>query len=339
MSSLVNHLAFAGAGFSIIALSLLAVQTRSETKAARVLALLLLCNLLFIQFVQALIISDYLNLNSSLLFFYCLSLGLTGPLFYLYSQHILYTEKQWTIPEGWHFVPAIIIAVISYLFPAYFNSFYSTVFLIGGLYMFLLTRTLYQLRQRRSLFKMEFIFSATFLSWAFAMVIVAMMNIQLIEQLLPAQTIMLTLAIAAAIHIQLNYPHILSSLEEIVQQYQTSTLNNIDCDDIKQQLQNLMSIEKIYQDSDLTLSSCAEQLSVTAHQLSELINTQLGMSFSAFLRHKRIKAAEVLLKTEPDASILSIGLSVGFRSQSAFYSAFKEIHTSAPGQFRRKNKL
>jgi len=66
-----------------------------------------------------------------------------------------------------------------------------------------------------------------------------------------------------------------------------------------------------------------------------LINIQLGMSFSSYLRSQRVKAAEVLLKTEPEASVLAIGLSVGFKSQSTFYSAFKEIHSIAPGQYRR----
>ena len=72
------------------------------------------------------------------------------------------------------------------------------------------------------------------------------------------------------------------------------------------------------------------------HQLSELMNTQLEMSFSSYLRNQRVKAAEVLLKTEPEVSVLAIGLSVGFSSQSAFYSAFKEFHSMAPGQYRQQ---
>ena len=71
-------------------------------------------------------------------------------------------------------------------------------------------------------------------------------------------------------------------------------------------------------------------------QLSELINTQLGMSFSSYLRRQRIAAAQILLKNEPEVSVLAIGLSVGFSSQSAFYSAFKDIHAIAPGQYRRQ---
>ncbi|MGE8357156.1 MAG: helix-turn-helix domain-containing protein, partial [Microvirgula sp.] len=38
---------------------------------------------------------------------------------------------------------------------------------------------------------------------------------------------------------------------------------------------------------------------------------------------------------EPSASVLSVGLSVGFSSQSTFYEAFREIEGMTPGQFRK----
>ena len=197
--------------------------------------------------------------------------------------------------------------------------------------------SLYQLRERRSLFKMEFIFTASFLGWAIAVVLMAMFNTQAMDFLIPAQTIMLSMAIAAAVHIQLNYPHLLSSLEEIAsRQYQTSTLLNVDCEAVKQQLKTLMEENKVYQDNALSLSAMADMLSLKPHQLSELINTQLEMSFSSYLRRQRVKAAEVLLQAEPEVSVLAIGLSVGFSSQSAFYSAFKEFHSIAPGHYRRQ---
>jgi transcriptional regulator GlxA family with amidase domain len=94
--------------------------------------------------------------------------------------------------------------------------------------------------------------------------------------------------------------------------------------------------KNVYQDSELSLSALAEMLSLKPHQLSELMNTQLEMSFSSYLRSQRVKSAEILLKTEPEVSVLAIGLSVGFSSQSAFYSAFKELHSMAPGQYRQQ---
>jgi len=48
------------------------------------------------------------------------------------------------------------------------------------------------------------------------------------------------------------------------------------------------------------------------------------------VRQHRVAAAQAMLRAEPDASVLSVGLSVGFTSQSNFYAAFREIVGSVP---------
>ena len=60
------------------------------------------------------------------------------------------------------------------------------------------------------------------------------------------------------------------------------------------------------------------------------------MSFSRLVRQYRVDAAKAMLIAEPRASVLSVGLSVGFNSQSNFYVAFKEITGVVPGQFRKE---
>jgi len=335
--NLINLISTAAAGFSILALILLFFQKRIETRVAKYYARILLCVLIAIQFIQLLYINDYLSLNNRASFLYLLLQALVGPVFYLYSQHIIQTDRQWLFQENLHFLPALVLFLFSLRFPASFSFIYSLIFLLGGFYMLRLAWSLYLLRERRTLFKMEFLFTAGFLGWSLAVVITGVLGAQLTSFLLSVQIIMLSLLIAAALHIQLNYPHLLSSLEEIAnRQYQTSTLLNVNCETLKKQLEELMSVNNIYQDSELSLSSCADSLSLKPYQLSELINTQLNMSFSTYLRQKRVQAAQILLKNEPKISVLAIGLSVGFSSQSAFYSAFKEIHAMAPGQYRRK---
>lgn len=325
------------AGFSIVALILLIIQKRTESKTTKLLGNILLTTLMGIQFVHILYLTGALLLANAVILLYLLLLGLVGPVFYLYSQHVINSNKKWTLFENIHLALPLLIAFSGFLYSEYFNIAYSFVFLLGGLYMSKLAWSLYQLRVRRTLFKMEFFLTALFLSWALAVVFIGMFSSQTLAILIPIQTIMLAIAIAVAIHIQLNYPHLLSSLEEIAQrQYQSSTLLKVDCDAIKQQLEDLMHNKQVYQDNELSLSALAETLNLKSHQLSELINTQLGMSFSSYLRSQRVKAAEVLLKTEPEVSVLAIGLSVGFSSQSAFYSAFKEFHSIAPGQYRQQ---
>jgi len=337
MSYLFYQITLAAAGFSIISLILLGLQERTESRSAAIFANALLFILTCIQLLQVFYSSGYLEINNAVAFIYILFLGMVGPVFYLYSQYVLYSFKIGSIRESVHLIPAASLAITGYFFTEKFALIYSLVFMIGGVYMARLAWSLFQLRERRSLFKMEFAFTAVFLSWAVAVVFVGVISVQAHELLIPAQVIMLTVAIAGAIHIQLNYPQLLSSLEEMVsQQYKTSTLTNIDCEGVKQRLAALISDKKVYSDSELSLSSLADMLSLKSHQLSELINTQLGMSFSAYLRAQRVKAAEEMLKTEADTSVLAISMAVGFSSQSAFYVAFKEVHSMAPGQYRRQ---
>ena len=65
------------------------------------------------------------------------------------------------------------------------------------------------------------------------------------------------------------------------------------------------------------------------------MNVHLGKSFARFLREQRVAAARRMLVAEPSASVLSVGLSVGFSAQSNFYEAFREIEGMTPGQFRK----
>ena len=58
------------------------------------------------------------------------------------------------------------------------------------------------------------------------------------------------------------------------------------------------------------------------------------MGFSRLVRQHRVDAAKKMLIAEPRASVLSVGLSVGFTSQSNFYVAFKEMTGTVPGKFR-----
>ena len=63
------------------------------------------------------------------------------------------------------------------------------------------------------------------------------------------------------------------------------------------------------------------------------------MGFSRLVRQYHVDTAKKMLISEPRASVLSVGLSVGFTSQSNFYVAFKEIAGSVPGQFRKQAGL
>jgi len=138
-------------------------------------------------------------------------------------------------------------------------------------------------------------------------------------------------------------PDLIGDLSEAARaKYGASTLGGIDVQAILRKLAELMSTRKLYANEDLSLASLAAELGISTHQLSELVNSRLGVGFSRYVRERRVEAAKQILIAAPSQSILSVSLDTGFRSQSAFYAAFKEISGQSPGDFResalRKDK-
>jgi AraC-like DNA-binding protein len=140
------------------------------------------------------------------------------------------------------------------------------------------------------------------------------------------------------LYLLLRFPDITRKTEEAVAStYAVSTLSSVDCDNVVTEIKRLFELEKIYEDEGLSLNKLAELTQLTPHQVSELINTHFDLGFSGLVRRYRVEAAKKMLIDEPRASVLSVGLSVGFTSQSNFYVAFKEFAGVVPGQFRKQS--
>ncbi|TXH77919.1 MAG: AraC family transcriptional regulator [Lysobacteraceae bacterium] len=124
--------------------------------------------------------------------------------------------------------------------------------------------------------------------------------------------------------------------EAVAASYAQSTLGKIDVDHALERLRRLFEDEHVYRDETLSLAKLAGLVELSPHQLSELINTRFGIGFSRYVRQQRVAAARRMLIDEPRASILSVGLSVGFGSQSTFYVAFKDEVGVVPGEYRKR---
>ncbi len=150
-------------------------------------------------------------------------------------------------------------------------------------------------------------------------------------------TLLIGASFFLVIYLLLRFPDITNRAQEAVAtSYAVSTLSSVDCARGVSEIKRLFEQEKIYEDDNLNLNKLAEMTRLSSHQLSELINTQFEMGFSRLVRQYRVEAAKKMLLDEPRASVLSIGLSVGFTSQSNFYVAFKEFTGVVPGQYRKQ---
>lgn len=97
-----------------------------------------------------------------------------------------------------------------------------------------------------------------------------------------------------------------------------------------------MIANRPYLDSDLTLPKLAEDLGVSTHHLSQVINEMHGKNFFNFINKYRV--AEVKRKIEDpkynNYSLLGIAYESGFNSKSAFNRVFKNLTGKTPSQYR-----
>ena len=132
------------------------------------------------------------------------------------------------------------------------------------------------------------------------------------------------------------FPEILTDMSDAARlAYSSSTLNDVDVDTKISDLERTMKDDKLFENENLNLAMLADAVELSSHQLSELINSRFGHGFSRYIREHRVSAAKRLLLEDSSASVLSIGLATGFRSQSNFYAAFQEIAGMSPGAWRK----
>jgi AraC-like DNA-binding protein len=105
-------------------------------------------------------------------------------------------------------------------------------------------------------------------------------------------------------------------------------------------LKTLMTTEKIYMDSSLTLPRLAQRLSVSLHVLSREINTFYNQNFTEYINTYRISEACKMLSSDiyDNLTIEGIAYDCGFNSLSSFNAAFKKQMNCTPSQFRIEKK-
>lgn len=85
----------------------------------------------------------------------------------------------------------------------------------------------------------------------------------------------------------------------------------------------------------LTVVSVAEYLNIDPSYLSKLFVKETGISFRKFIINAKISVAKNMIMNS-ELNFLEISVSLGFSSQSAFISAFKQITGDTPTEFRKK---
>jgi len=261
-----------------------------------------------------------------LVLLYCIA-----PSFYFYSRQLLIADVRYRRIDGIHATPLLLSLILPY------NLALPGAFLVGSGYLLWLAKIVYGLRRQRRRFHLELLALATLFTIAVAVLVLGFIWPLLNEtDFIGGYSMLVGLAFFAVTLTLLRFPGIEADVSEAVQAaYAESTLKNVDKPAVLAKLDALMQKDKLYTLETLNLALLAEQLEMSQHQLSELINTEFQQGFSRYIRQQRIDEAKKLLLADPSVSVLAIGLSVGFSTQSNFYAAFRDMVGVAPGQYRK----
>ncbi len=120
----------------------------------------------------------------------------------------------------------------------------------------------------------------------------------------------------------------------IKDKYETSGIGDAHAT-LFQRIEDYVTESAYYLESDANLKTLAARISVAPNYVSQAINSHARQNFNDYLNAYRIKAAQSRLLSEEyqHLNIEGIGHSVGFKSKSSFYTAFRKFTEMTPSAY------
>lgn len=121
-----------------------------------------------------------------------------------------------------------------------------------------------------------------------------------------------------------------------VARYAHSGLKEEEASRIEQELRNLMSVQKAFTDSQLTIDKLAASVHTTRHHLSQVLNERIKRSYGDYISDLRLEEAKRRLADPKSGryTIAAIALDSGFSAVSTFNESFKKRFGLTPSRFR-----
>ena len=300
---------------------------------------------------------------------------LYGPIFYLYTKLLTKKIEHVKIINILHFVPFItgyIIIIPIYLLPMTERIQYVTKYMIPnrgpliygvfekllsvqGIIYTILTILLVseynkKIKERFSNIEkinLEWLKYLTFgmiVCWSFAA------GSQIVDFFIPndnsygvALHVAMSLLIYTIGYLGFKQPEIFikpaedAIIEPTREKYKKSGLDNATAEELKEKLISLMTFQKPYLDSGLTLNKLSDLLLVSNHNLSEVINSKLGKTYYDFINEYRVEEFKKRLadSSNQNYNLISIAFDSGFNSKTSFNTIFKRTTGQTPSEFRK----
>jgi AraC-like DNA-binding protein len=119
--------------------------------------------------------------------------------------------------------------------------------------------------------------------------------------------------------------------------YERSGLSDAEAVRLKESLLRVMEEEQPWKESELTLPDLATRLDSTPHKLSEVLNSQMSLTFYDFVNGYRVREVQRRIQAGDARSLkmLALAMDAGFASKSTFNEVFKKHTSQTPSAFRQ----
>lgn len=111
-------------------------------------------------------------------------------------------------------------------------------------------------------------------------------------------------------------------------------------EEVFNKIDNLVRLEKLYLNEELTIADIANELKLHPRLISTSINLCYHQNFNRYINSYRVEYAKKLLSSNKSkvVNIEIIGNESGFKSNSSFYNSFKKKYGKTPLQFVKEKR-
>lgn len=128
-----------------------------------------------------------------------------------------------------------------------------------------------------------------------------------------------------------------SELLFLKKKYKGSTISDRKLYEVLHKVQDIMTTKEFFLKKGLRIKDIGEEISEPPEYISQAVNSILNSNFNDFINNYRIKYFEELIESGEFDNYTLLGLAEksGFRSSSAFNTAFKKTVGMLPSEFRK----
>ena len=106
--------------------------------------------------------------------------------------------------------------------------------------------------------------------------------------------------------------------------------------ELMERIVHLVEDDRLYLNNELMIQDIATLTDTNSRYVSACINELQHCSFSLFINRYRVEHAQIIMRSRPDAKMLTIAVESGFANDTTFFRVFKQVTGMTPRQWIAK---